>query len=53
MSGENSKGILVPIPYNWTNQDAIDTPVKRHCGDPKVEPWEWRMCVLEKCTDIA
>lgn len=31
----------------------MDTPVKWHCGDPEVDPWEWRMRVLEERTDIA
>ena len=48
-----AKDVFVLIPYDWTNQDAIGTPVKWHCGDPKVEPWEWRMRVLEERTDIA
>ena len=53
MGGGNAKGIFALIPYDWTNQDAIDTPVKWHCGDPEVDPWEWRMRVLEERTDIA
>lgn len=28
MGGGNAKGIFALIPYDWTNQDAIDTPVK-------------------------
>ena len=53
MGGGNTKGIFVLIPYDWTKPDAIDTPVKWNCGDTKVESWEWRICVLEKRTDIA
>lgn len=53
MGGGNAKGIFALIPYDWTNQDAIDTPVKWHCGDPEVDPWEWRMRVLEELDDIA
>lgn len=53
MGGGNAKGIFALIPYDWTNQDAIDTPVKWHCGDPELDPWEWRMRVLEERTDIA
>ncbi len=53
MGGGNAKGIFALIPYDWTNQDAIGTPVKWHCGDPEVDPWEWRMRVLEECTNIA
>lgn len=53
MGGGNAKGIFALIDYDWTNQDSLDTPVKWHCGDPEVDPWEWRMRVLEERTDIA
>ena len=53
MGGGNAKGIFALIDYDWTNQEFIDTPVKWHCGDPEVDPWEWRMRVLEERTDIA
>ena len=53
MGGGNAKGIFALIDYDWLNQDALDTPVKWHCGDPEVDPWEWRMRVLEKRTDIS
>ncbi len=53
MGGGNAKGIFALIDYDWTNQDALGTPVKWHCGGPEVDPWEWRMRVLEERTDIA
>ncbi|MBQ8237722.1 MAG: hypothetical protein IJZ39_06220 [Oscillospiraceae bacterium] len=53
MGGGNAKGIFALIDYDWTNQDALDTPVKWHCGDPEVDPWEWRMRVLEERRDVA
>ena len=53
MGGGNGKGIFALIDYDWLNQDMLDTPVKWHCGDPEVDPWEWRMRVLEERTDIA
>ena len=53
MGGGNAKGIFALIDYDWTNQDMLDTPVKWHCGDPAVDPWEWRMRVLEERRDIA
>lgn len=53
MGGGNAKGIFALIDYDWTNQNQLDTPVKWHCGDPEVDPWEWRMRVLEERTDIA
>lgn len=53
MGGGNARGIFALIGYDWTEQDTLDTPVKWHCGDPEVDPWEWRMRVLEERTDIA
>lgn len=53
LGGGNAKGIFALIDYDWTNQDLLDTPVKWHCGDPEVDPWEWRMRVLEERSDIA
>lgn len=53
MGGGNAKGIFALIDYDWTNQEALDTPVKWHCGDPELDPWEWRMRVLEERVDIA
>ena len=53
MGGGNARGIFALIDFDWTNQDRLDTPVKWHCGDPEVDPWEWRMRVLEERTDIA
>ena len=53
MGGGNAKGVFALIDYDWTNQDLLDTPVKWHCGDPEVDPWEWRMRVLEERRDIA
>ena len=53
MGGGNAKGIYALIDYDWTKQDTLDTPVKWHCGDPDLDPWEWRMRVLEERRDIA
>ena len=53
MGGGNAKGIFALIDYDWTNQDGLDTPVKWHCGNPDLDPWEWRMRVLEERANIA
>lgn len=53
MGGGNNKGIYAIIPYDWTNQDTIDSPVKWHTGERETDPWEWRMRVLEERNDIA
>ena len=53
LGGGNAKGIFALIDYDWSNQDLLDTPVKWHCADPELDPWEWRMRVLEERTEIA
>lgn len=53
MGGGDAKGIFALIDYDWANQETLDTPVKWHCGNPEVDPWEWRMRVLEERDDIA
>lgn len=53
MGGGNAKGIYAVIPYDWKEQENIDSPVKWHTGDPDTDPWEWRMRVLEERDDIA
>ena len=53
MGGGNSKGIVALIPYDWNEQEHIETPVKWHTGNPETDPWEWRMRVIEERSDIA
>ncbi|HOB19627.1 MAG TPA: hypothetical protein PK830_05835 [Candidatus Atribacteria bacterium] len=53
MGGGSAKGIYAIIPYSWTEQDLVDSPVKWHTGDPGTDPWQWRMRVLEERDDIA
>lgn len=53
MGGGNAKEIFALIDFDWQTQDALDTPVRWHCGDLEVDPWEWRMRVLEERDDIA
>lgn len=53
MGGGNAKGIHAVIDFDWTSQEHLDTPVRWHCGDPEIDPWEWRMRVLEERDDIA
>lgn len=53
MGGGNAKGIFAVVPYGWTEQEPIDSPIKWHTGDPETDPWEWRMRVLEERADIA
>lgn len=53
MGGGNDKGIYSVVPFNWEDQDAVDSPVRWHTGNPDTDPWEWRMRVLEERSDIA
>lgn len=53
MGGGNAKGIFAVIPYDWKEQNFMNTPVKWHTGNPETDPWEWRMRVLEESEDIA
>lgn len=53
LGGGNAKGIYAVIPYDWKEQEQVDSPIKWHTGDPETDPWEWRMRVLEERDDIA
>lgn len=53
MGGGNPKGIFAVIPYDWREQEYIDTPVKWHTGNAETDPWEWRMRVIEERNDTA
>lgn len=53
MAGGNARGVYAVIDFDWQNQDDLATPVRWHCGDPTLDPWEWRMRVLEERQDIA
>ena len=53
MGGGQTRGIFALIDFDWQHQDRPDTPVRWHCGNPEIDPWEWRMRVLEECSDIA
>lgn len=53
MGGGNAKGIYTVIPYDWTEQENYDSPIKWHTGDRETDPWEWRMRVLQERNDIA
>lgn len=52
LGGGSDKGIYAIVPFDWTVQPE-DTPVRWHTGEPDIDPWEWRMRVLEERNDIA
>lgn len=53
MGGGSAKGIYAIIPYDWKQQESVDSPVKWHTQNPETDPWEWRMRVLEERDDVA
>jgi len=53
MAGGGSDGIYSVIPWNWNETPPYDTPIRWHTGNPEIDPWEWRIRVLEERRDIA
>ena len=53
MGGGNSDGIFAIINWGWNEALPYETPIRWHCGNPDIDPWEWRMRVLEERDDIA
>lgn len=53
MGGANSEGIFALIPWDWKEEPPYDTPVRWHCGDSDIDPWEWRMRILKEKREIA
>lgn len=53
MGGGNSEGIFSVVPWSWNEAPPYDTPVRWHTGDPELDPWEWRIRVLDERSDIA
>jgi hypothetical protein len=53
MAGGNADGIYAVVPWGWTDSPPYETPVRWHTDDPELDPWEWRMRVLDERKDIA
>lgn len=53
MGGGNSNGIFSLIPWDWNQVPPYETLVGWHTGDMELDPWEWRMRVLDERNDIA
>ena len=53
MGGGNSEGIFSLIPWGWNEEPPYDTPVRWHTGKMELDPWEWRIRVLDEREDIA
>ncbi|MCL2574527.1 MAG: hypothetical protein FWE34_08265 [Defluviitaleaceae bacterium] len=53
MGSGNADGIYSIIPFDWNETRPHETPVRWHTGNPKTDPWEWRMRVLDERDDIA
>ena len=52
MGGGNAKGIYAIVPFDWKTS-IPGCPIAWHTGNPEIDPWEWRMRVLEERNDIA
>ncbi len=52
-SGGSDAEIFSLIPWSWQEEPPYETPVRWHTGDPRTDPWEWRMRVLDERRDIA
>lgn len=53
MGGGNSEGIYAVVPWSWNEEPPYDTAVSWHTGNPDLDPWEWRIRVLDERRDIA
>lgn len=53
MGGSNNEDIYAIINWGWQEEPPFDTPLRWHCGNPDIDPWEWRMRVLDERNDIA
>ena len=53
MGGGNPEGIYSIIDWDWDKESPYETPVKWHTGDKEMDPWEWRMRVLDERNDTA
>lgn len=53
MGGGNNEGIYSVMNWNWNQQPPYPTPVAWHTGDREMDPWEWRMRVLDEGLGIG
>lgn len=53
MGGGNDKGIYSVLAACGEGAEPANSPIRWHSEDPEVDPWEWRMRVLEEREDIA
>ena len=50
--GGNDEGVFTLLPHGW-DQQPPDSALRWHSGDAEVDPWEWRIKVLDERKDIA
>lgn len=48
MAGGSADGIYSIIPWGWDAEPPYDTRVTWHSGKPDLDPWIWRLRVLEE-----
>ena len=52
LGGGNDEGVFTLLPHGW-NEQPPDSQLQWHSGNPDIDPWEWRIRVLDERTDIA
>ena len=53
MASGKGDGIYSIVTWTWNEEPPYETPVRWHTEDPKTDPWEWRVRVLNERDDIA
>ncbi len=48
LAGGSADGIYSIIPWGWDAEAPYETEVAWHSGDPDLDPWIWRLRVLEE-----
>ncbi len=51
--GGKDEGIYALIPWSWNETAPYETQVAWHTGNKDLDPWEWRIRVLDERDDIA
>ena len=50
--GGNNDGVFCLLDYGW-DEAPPDCPIRWFSGDPELDPWEWRVRVLDERDDVA
>ena len=53
LGGGNDEGIYAAINWGWQQSPPYETPIRWHTNDPETDPWQFRIRILNECSDIA